>query len=166
MTPRYAGRLMVVAVLATIAVAASALTAVAAVRISHRHAIDQARREATAAASSGVATVLSYDYRHLSNDFSDAEALLTPGFRKQYMKTTAAAVQPLAAKYRATSTAVVPPGAAGAVTVSPNRAVVLVFVDQTVTNSQLAAPRLDRARINVTLVRSGGRWLIDKLSPV
>jgi len=166
MTSSHAKRVVIVAVTAVIAIAASALTAVAAVRVSHRHSVDTARREAIAAASSGVATVLSYDYRHLQNDFKDAEALLTPGFRAKYVKTTAAAVEPLAAKYRATSTAVVPPGAAGAINVGTGRAVVLVFVDQTVTNSQLAAPRLDRARIDVTLVKSGGRWLIDKLSPV
>jgi Mce-associated membrane protein len=41
---------------------------------------------------------------------------------------------------------------------------VLVFVNQTVTNSQLTAPRLDRSRIDVTLVRSNGHWLIDKLT--
>ena len=166
MTARSAERLAVVACLAVVAIAASTLTALAAVRISHRHEIDQARRSAVAAAKSDLATVHSYDYRHLSSDFADAEALLTPRFRAQYVKTTAAGVEPLAAKYRATSTAVVSPGAAAAITVNTHRAVVLVFVAQTVTNSQLAAPRLDRSRINVTLVRSGGHWLIDDLKPV
>jgi Mce-associated membrane protein len=47
-----------------------------------------------------------------------------------------------------------------------DRASVLLFVSQTVTNSQLAAPRLDRSRISVTLLRSGSRWLIDKLNPI
>jgi Mce-associated membrane protein len=165
-TGRYVERVAVAACVAVVAIAVSALTAIAAVRISHRHQIDDARHQAITAATSSVATVLSYDYRHLSSDFSDAEALLTPRFRAKYVKTTAAAVQPLAAKYHATSTAVVPQGAAGAITVSTDRALVLVFVDQTVTNSQLAAPRLDRARINVTLVHVGGRWLVDNLQPV
>ena len=166
MTTRSVERLAVAACLAVVAIAASTLTALAAVRISHRHEIDQARRNAVAAATSGLATVLSYDYRHLTSDFADAEALLTPSFRAKYVKTTAAGVEPLAAKYRATSTAVVSPGAAGAISVSTDRAVVLVFVAQTVTNSQLAAPRLDRSRINVSLVRSGSRWLISDLQPV
>jgi Mce-associated membrane protein len=163
---RYAERLVVVACLAVVAIAASTLTALAAVRISHRHAIDNARRDAVAAATSSVASVLSYDYRHLQADFDNAETLLTKHFRAQYVKTTAAGVEPLAAKYRATSTAVVPQGAAGVVSISLTRAVVLVFVSQTVTNSQLAAPRLDRSRIDVSLVRIGGRWLIDDLKPV
>ena len=166
MTNRRAERAWIVACLAVVAIAASTLTAIAAVRISNRHAIDNARRDAVAAAQSSVATVLSYDYRNLKGDFADAEALLTPSFRKKYVSTTAAEVEPLAAKYRATSTAVIATGAAGAVSVSADHAIVLVFVSQTVTNSQLAAPRLDRSRINVTLVRTGGRWLIDDLQPV
>ena len=164
MTPRHQLRLAVVAAVALLAVFAAALAAVAVQRVSHRHELDRARENAVGAATSGVATVLSYDYRHLASDFQRAEALLTPRFRKKYDETTAAAVKPLAAKYRAQSSAQV--SAAGTVSVAVDRVVVLVFVDQTVTNSQLAAPRLDRSRIDVTLVRQGGRWLIDHLSPI
>jgi hypothetical protein len=49
---------------------------------------------------------------------------------------------------------------------SSARATVLVFVAQQVTNTQLSAPRLDRSRIEVDLVHSGGRWLIAKLTPL
>lgn len=157
-------RVAAVAVLALVGVLTAALAAVATERVSHRHAVDSARDDAIAAATSGVATVLSYDYRHLAADFGRAEALLTPRFRAQYVKTTAKTVEPLAAKYKATTTADV--AAAGSVSNTVDRAEVLVFVDQTVTNSQLAAPRLDRSRINVTLVRSHGRWLIDNLAPI
>jgi Mce-associated membrane protein len=123
-----------------------------------------ARDDALAAATTGVAAVLSYDYRTLAHDFTTAEALLTPKFRKQYVTTTGRAVQPLAAKYHAVSTADVT--AAGVVQASASRAVVLVLVNQTVTNTQLAAPRLDRSRIDVVLVKRGGRWLIDRLNPI
>ncbi len=164
MSPRRQMRLAVVATVAVLAVCAAALAAVAAERVSHRHAVDRARENGIAAATTGVASVLSYDYRHLSADFQKAEALLTPRFRKEYDRTTAAGVKPLAAKYKAQSSAHV--SAAGTVSVSPDRVVVLVFVDQTVTNSQLAAPRLDRSRIDVTIVHQGGRWLIDRLSPI
>lgn len=161
---RAPSRLLVVGVVVVFAVFGAALAAVATARVSHRHAVDSARENAVAAATSGVATVLSYDYRHLASDFRRAEGLLTPRFRAQYVKTTAKGVEPLAAQYQAVSTATV--AAAGSVENSADRAVVLVFVDQTVTNSQLAAPRLDRSRIDVTLVRTGGRWLIDALRPL
>lgn len=164
MSARRQLRLAVVAAVSLLAICAAALAAVAAGRVSHRHALDRARENAVAAATTGVATVLSYDYRHLSSDFSKAESLLTARFRKDYDKTTAAGVKPLAAKYKARSSAQVT--AAGSVSTGLDRAVVLVFVDQTVTNSQLAAPRLDRSRIDVRLVRQGDRWLIDGLSPI
>jgi Mce-associated membrane protein len=163
-SPRHQLRLAVVTTVAVLAVLAAGLTALAAQRASHRHALDQARENGIAAATTGVATVLSYDYRHLAGDFTKAEGLLTAHFRKQYDKTTAAAVEPLAAKYKAQSSAQV--NAAGTVSINVNRVVVLVFVDQTVTNSQLSAPRLDRSRINVTMVRQGERWLIDGMSPI
>lgn len=161
---RRAAALVAVSVAAVVAVLVASLAAVATMRASHRSAVDAAGEDAVSAAASKVATVLSYDYRHLTDDFSRAEAQLTPRFRKQYEATTAKGVEPLAAKYKAISTAAVT--SAGLVTAEPDRATVLVFVAQTVTNSQLTAPRLDRSRINVGLVRSGDDWLIDSLSPV
>jgi Mce-associated membrane protein len=156
--------LPVVSALAVLAVAAAVLTALVGLRVSDRHARDRASTEALSSATTGVAAVLSYNYRSLDADFAKAEALLTPGFRKNYAATTAKAVQPLAAKYKAVSTAQV--SAAGVISASTARATVLVFVSQQVTNTQLSQPRLDRSRIQVDLVHSGGRWLIDKLTPL
>jgi Mce-associated membrane protein len=151
-----------VTVLAVLAAAAVALAALVTSHVSSVNAVDRTRGDVVGAATSGVATVLSYDYRHLDADFTKAQRLLTRRFRKQYDDTTAKGVRPLATKYKAISSADV--SAAGVVEAGRDRAVVLVFVNQTVTNSQLTAPRLDRSRIDVTLVRSNGRWLIDKLT--
>jgi Mce-associated membrane protein len=163
-TGRQSWRLAVVSTVAIISVLAAGLAAVATQRVSHRHALDQAREGALAAATSGAETLLSYDYRHLDADISKAGALLTPGFRAKYDKTMDGGVKPLAVKYHARTSAAVT--AAASVTTAMDRAVVLVFVAQTVTNNQLAAQRLDRSRNNVTLVRRDGRWLIADLSPV
>jgi Mce-associated membrane protein len=151
-----------VVVLAVLAAVTVALAGLVASRVSSVNAVDATRGDVVGAATSGVATVLSYDYRHLDSDFARAQGLLTASFRKQYDDTTAKGVRPLAAKYKAISSADV--SAAGVVEDGRDRAVVLVFVNQTVTNSQLSAPRLDRSRIKVSLVRSHGRWLIDKLT--
>jgi Mce-associated membrane protein len=153
-----------VAVVALVAVVASVLGALAVQRQSARLAVAQARTEALAAARSEVATVLSYDYHHLNQDYARAKSVMTPAFRPQYDKTTASGVTPLARRYQAISTSVVT--AAGSVQQSADRAIVLVFVAQTVTNNKLSAPRLDRSRIEVALVRSGGRWLINAMTPV
>ena len=151
-----------VTVLAVLAVVTVALAGLVGAKLSSINAVDRTRGDVVSAATSGVASVLSYDYRHLDTDFARAQGLLTPKFRKQYDDTTAKGVRPLATKSKAISSADV--SAAGVVDAGRDRAVVLVFVNQTVTNSQLAAPRLDRSRIKVSLVRSHGRWLIDKLT--
>jgi Mce-associated membrane protein len=152
------------AALMVLAVVSVVLAALVGLRVSDHHTRDKASTSALAAATTGVATVLSYNYRSLDADFSKAEALLTSSFRKAYVSTTAKAVQPLAAKYKAVSTAQV--SAAGVISASASKATVLVFVSQQVTNTQLSAPRLDRSRIQVDLVHSHGRWLINKLTPV
>jgi Mce-associated membrane protein len=161
---RRAAAVVTLAVAATVAVLAGALAAVATMRASHRNAVDSSGKEAVAAASSKVPTMLSYDYRHLDEDFQRAEALLTPEFRKRYITTTAKAVKPLAAKYKAITSAAVT--SAGLVSAEEDEATVLVFVAQTSTNSRAANPRLDRSRVNVTMVRGDGGWLIDDLQPV
>jgi Mce-associated membrane protein len=149
--------------LASALICAAVLTAAAA-KLSGRHGDTSGGSDALAAATSGVATVLSYNYAHLDADFARAESLLTPKFRKNYDNTTAKGVKPLAAQYKAVSTAAVT--SAGLVQAGADKVVLLVFVDQTVTNSQVAAPRLDRSRIRVTMVKRGDRWLIDGLQPV
>ena len=152
------------AALAVLAVVAAVLAALVGLKVSDRHDRDRASTAALSAATTGVSTVLSYNYRSLDHDFAQAEALLTPTFRKAYLATTAKAVQPLAAKYKAVSTAQV--SAAGVISATSSRAVVLVFVSQQVTNTQLSAPRLDRSRIQVELVHTHGTWLINKLNPI
>ena len=153
-----------IAALAVLAVVAAVLATLLSLRVSHNHEKNQAATAALAAATGGVASVLSYNYKSLDADFATAEALLTPSFRTSYEATTAKTVQPLAAKYKAVSTAQV--SAAGIIASTTSAAKVLVFVSQQVTNTQLSAPRLDRSRIVVDLVHTHGQWLINKLTPV
>ena len=160
--PRIA--LVATAAVVVLAVAALALLAVVTVALSGKHDDRSQATAALSAATSGVGTVLSYNYKSLDEDFRKAESVLTPSFRKTYDTTTAKAVKPLAAKYQAVSTAQAT--GAGVVNSSATRAEVIVFVSQQVTNSQLSAPRLDRSRIVVDLKKVNGRWLIDKLTPV
>ena len=46
---------------------------------------------------------------------------------------------------------------------STNKVVVLVFIDQTVTNSQAPDPRIDRSRIKMTMEKVDGRWRASKV---
>lgn len=171
-----AGRL----VMPAIAVAAIVIVLLAAVTV---HARSQRsadhRREAAAAAmylvgpsarAAQLAAVretratLSYNYATLPADFAAAERGLTLRMVASYRKTAAGSVTPLARRYHAVSRATVESEGVSAATA--DTATVLLFVDQTVTNSQLAQPRLDRTRIKASMVKVNGRWLIDALSPL
>ena len=110
------------------------------------------------------ARLLLADAHAANKDFAAAEKGLTARFTPSYEHTTATSVTPLATKYKATSNASV--AAAGVSQAGPNTVDVLVFVDQTVTNTQLQHPRLDRSRIKVTMVKVNGRWLVDNLQPI
>jgi len=123
-------------------------------------------RAAEAAAVREVTATLTYNYKTLTADFANAEKGLTPSFRASYAHTTATSVEPLARKYAAISTASVSASGVSSASQSGNAVTVLVFANQTVQNSQLAHPRLDRTRIQVSMVKLGGMWLIDHLTPL
>jgi Mce-associated membrane protein len=123
-----------------------------------------AARAAAAAAETEVKATLTYNYQTLQADFAAAERGLTARFKPSYQQTTSTSVAPLATKYHATSTASVRP--AGVSQAGPSVVKVLLFVDQTVTNTQLAHPRLDRSRITVTMKQVNGHWLVDNLQPL
>lgn len=146
-----------------LALAAAALLAVVARHVSSRNAADAARHDAVAAAVRETRAAMSYSYKTLGHDVAVAEQGLTPSFRADYEKTIATSVRSLAEKYQATTAATV--AASGVTTASPSRARVLLFVDAVSNNTQLKAPRLDRYRINVSMQKIGGRWLISNLSP-
>jgi Mce-associated membrane protein len=48
-------------------------------------------------------------------------------------------------------------------TQSEKRVVVLLFIDQTVTNMAVPDPRIDRSRIKVTMENVDGRWRASKV---
>ncbi|GGX45462.1 hypothetical protein [Streptomyces chryseus] len=125
----------------------------------------EARTAALAAARKAAPVILSYDYRHLDRDFRTARAHLTTPFLDQYGKTTKAVVAPTAKKYRGVVKATVakPTGgapAASVVSAGPDKAVVLIFMNQVTTSTQVADRRLDLNRVRMTLVRTEHGWKV------
>ncbi|OEJ43146.1 hypothetical protein AR457_02595 [Streptomyces agglomeratus] len=126
----------------------------------------EARTAALAAARKAAPVILSYDYRHLDRDFRAARAHLTAPFLDQYGKTTKAVVAPTAKKYRGVVKATVakPTGgdapAASVVSAGPDQAVVLIFMNQVTTSTQVADRRLDLNRVRMTLVRTEHGWKV------
>ncbi|MDH2390898.1 hypothetical protein QCN29_19300 [Streptomyces sp. HNM0663] len=128
----------------------------------------QARTSALAAARKAAPVILSYDHRHLDRDFAAARRHLTGDFLDQYGKTTKTVVTPTATKYRGTVKATVakPPNgddasAASVVSATPDKAVVLLFVNQVTTSTRLSTPRLDLNRVRVTLVSTPDGWKVS-----
>lgn len=121
--------------------------------------VELARTEALAAAERHAVTLLSYDHRRLDRDFAAARKVLTGNFADDYAATTESVVRPTAEEVKAVVTAEV--AASSVVRAGENRAVVLLFVDQTTTSTRLDGPRVDLNRVRMTLDRSGGQWLVS-----
>jgi Mce-associated membrane protein len=150
-----------VAVLAVAAIVVESILLVSdAGRINRLQGTQTARAGALAAARSYGLQVASYDYRHLSQDFARVEAESTPAFAAKY-KQSSAALAGVLNQYHAVAKATVV--AAGVESATSSRAVVLAFINQTVTNTSARAPTTEQSRIQLTLARVHGRWLIDDL---
>jgi Mce-associated membrane protein len=148
-------------VLAGVAVAALLGVTVAAVLVAWAAQRQDARRtSATAAARSYALDFSTYDYRHLDADFAKVQSHLTGSFKADYASTSGSLKQ-LITQYRGVSTARVV-GAAPS-HVGAEHATVLLFLDQTVTNTAAPDPRLDRNRLTLSLLRAGDRWLVSDL---
>lgn len=128
---------------------------------------DRARGEALDAARKAAPVVLSYDYRRLDRDFARARTHLTGDFRDEYGRTTKTVVGPTARKYHGVvkATVVEPAGggapAASVVSASPDRAVVLLFVNQVTRSTQVTGSRVDLNRVRMTLTRASGGWKVS-----
>ncbi|WP_267241646.1 hypothetical protein [Streptomyces sp. PR69] len=154
--------------LALLVVLALAAGAVLAWQYRQAERTAQARASALAAAREAAPVILSYDHRHLDRDFAAARRHLTGDFLDQYGKTTKTVVTPTATKYRGTvkATVATPPNgddapAASVVSATPDKAVVLLFVNQVTTSTRLSTPRLDLNRVRMTLVSTPDGWKVS-----
>ena len=165
-TGRRSGELakrMVPILLGAALLAALVLLSISRMALGDKNALNSARTSALAASRSYSAELASYDYHHLDQDFGKVVADSTPAF-KQTFSQSSAALKTILTRYNATATANVI--AAGVVTASTSRAVVLVFLNQTVTNTtqKSGQPSTTQSRVEITLLHQHGRWLIDQVS--
>lgn len=120
-----------------------------------------ARSSALDAARTSARLVFSYDYRHLAQDFKAGRAVTTGQFQGEYDKTTAKLVTDVAPRYKAVVVADV--SDAGVVSATTDQVVALVFLNQQSSSSLVAAPKITQSRLEMTLVRKEGRWLVEKI---
>nr|WP_149184527.1 hypothetical protein [Streptomyces sp. TRM49041] len=158
---------LLTAALAALVTAGLAATTVLGLEYRDARRTDEARTAATAAARKAAPVILSYDYRRLDRDFAAARGHLTAPFLDEYTKTTKTVVAPTAEKYQGVVKATVAKPAAGDTTpavsvvrASPDRAVVLLFMNQVTTSTQVSVPRVDLNRVRMTLVRTDKGWKV------
>ncbi|MBX7451017.1 hypothetical protein GR927_23800 [Mycolicibacterium sp. 3033] len=115
------------------------------------------------AARDGTVALLSYTPDKVESQLGAARDLLTGQFRDSYTSLTNDVVIPGAKQKQIAAAATVP--AAASVSATPEKAVVLVFVNQTVTVGN-DAPTDTNSSVRVTLEKVGTRWLISEFDPV
>ena len=119
--------------------------------------------ESVRAASDGTVAMLSYRPDTIDNDLGAARDRLTGALKDSYTSLTHDVVIPGAKQRQISAAATV--AAAASVSASPNRAVVLLFVNQTVIVGN-DPPTNTASRVRVTLDKVDGRWLISAFDPI
>jgi Mce-associated membrane protein len=118
---------------------------------------------AVRAASDAAVAMLSYTPASVDGDLVAARDRLTGGFRDTYTSLTDDVVIPGAKQKQITSVATVP--AASLVSASSDRAVVLLFVNQTTTFGG-EIPSDSASTVRLSLDRIGDRWLVSDFQPI
>jgi Mce-associated membrane protein len=120
-------------------------------------------RESVRVATDGTVALLSYRPETVQMDLEGAIGRLTGTFRDTYTKLTHDVVIPGAQQKQISAVATVP--AAASMSATATHAVVLLFVDQTVTIGK-DAPTNTASNVRVTLDKVDSRWLISQFDPV
>lgn len=122
-----------------------------------------AQLESVRAATDGTVAILSYKADSAEKDLGAARDRLTGQFKDAYISLTHDVVIPGAKEKHISAVANVP--GAASVSATPVHAVVVVFVDQTVTVGN-DPPTATASVVRVTLDKFGGRWLISAFDPI
>ncbi|ORW28797.1 hypothetical protein AWB91_01890 [Mycobacterium paraense] len=123
----------------------------------------RARSESVRVAGEDTVALLSYKADSVEKDLGAARERLTGEFKDAYAELTRQVVVPGAKEKHISSVAKV--NAAASVSATANHAVVVLFVDQTVTIGD-GAPTDTQPVVRVTLDKVNGRWLVSRFDPV
>ncbi len=129
-------------------------------KLYENHAIDQAEQQAVATAKDYAVTLTSIDSGSIDQNFTDVLGGATGEFKDMYSRSSNQLKQMLVDN-KATSKGVVID--AGVKSATTDRVVVMLFVDQSITNSASPEPRVDRSRVLMTMEKVDGRWLASKV---
>jgi Mce-associated membrane protein len=155
-----AGRPWLLPVAAGACAALLAATGALGWQVWQQHQIKQASQEAQRAAVSYAQVLTSIDSNKVDENFKDVLDGATGDFKDMYSQSSVELRQLLIENKAAAHGVVVDSAVQEA---SKNKAVVLLFVDQSVTNTKLPDPRIDRSRMKMTLEKADGRWRASKV---
>lgn len=124
------------------------------------HQIARASDEARQAAVSYAQVLTSIDANKVDENFNQVLDGSTGEFKDMYSKSSMQLRQ-LLIDNKATAHGVVQDSAIQSA--SKDKVVVLLFVDQAVSNMNMPDPRIDRSRMKMTMEHVDGRWLASKV---
>ena len=122
--------------------------------------LNLARDEAQRAAVSYAQVLTSIDSDKVDDNFKQVLDGATGEFKDMYSQSSVELRQ-LLVENKATAHGVVIGSAVQSA--SKDKAVVLLFVDQSVSNTKLPDPRIDRSRMKMTMEKVDGQWRASKV---
>ncbi|MCT7368640.1 hypothetical protein [Mycolicibacterium llatzerense] len=124
---------------------------------------DTAKKDSTKAATDATIALLSYKPETVEKDLEAAKKYMTGNFLNSYTSLTRDVVIPGSRQKKISAVATVP--AAAWTKATPNHAVVMLFVDQTMIIGE-SAPTSTASSVRVTLDKVEGHWLISQFDPM
>lgn len=123
-----------------------------------------ARAAATDAAASASEQIFSYRYNELDEHMRESQATMTPKFAKKF-RAISPALSALAPQRKIQVKAVVRHAAAKECgdACSPQKATVLIFIDQARLSADTDKPTVFGNRIEVFMVQRDDKWLVDNI---
>ncbi len=121
---------------------------------------ETARAEVLDAATRFATRLASYEHDTLDKDLDAVLDHATGDFAEQYRRVGDDLSQLIRENEAVSKGETL---AAGVVRADSTEAVVLAFVDQTITNTNNPEPRIDRNRMRLTLRRENDRWLVHNV---
>ena len=147
-------------VLPALLIASLAVSGFLSWRLWQEHQIRLAGDQAQQAAIAYAQVLTSIDSNKVDENFRQVLDGATGEFKDMYTQSSVKLRQ-LLIDNKATAHGVVVDSAIQSE--SSNKVVVLVFIDQTVTNTAAPDPRIDRSRIKMTMEKVDGRWRASKV---
>ncbi|SDH11678.1 Mce-associated membrane protein [Rhodococcus triatomae] len=151
---RPSGRIRLLAFAAVVALVAGLAGAVGYL-LWDRSSLDDARGSALDAGRRYATDLATYSWDSLDRNLSVVRENSAGDFAEQY-EEVATSLSEMIRQYQGTSSGEIVE--AGLVSGDRDRAEVIVFLDQTVTNTNSPEPRIDRNRMQLSLIREGDQW--------